>query len=262
MTVFFWTHCLALQVEEPKVIQRVISLSPAITEIIYELKLEKTLVGTVEFSDFPEEAKKIPRVGSYAKPSIEKILSFKPDVVFIPKEGVDQISYRMKQLKINYEVFEINKLSQVGLVAKKIAQILKNKEAGEAFAKNWDKKIEFYSKSHTQKKAKSLIVLQTDPLIVAANNTFLNEMIELCGGINVYINLDGYPRIQQESFMSKKYGKVFLVEHFSEESAKGAALKRWAKTGAQIYLIPPDEATRPGPRLLIGIEKICHSMTE
>src|SRR4051812_29302855 len=84
--------------------KRVISLSPAITEIIFELKLNEFLVGTSEFSDYPDEAKNLPHVGPYSKPLLEKIISLRPDLVFIPTEGPEDIEIRLRKQNIPFVI--------------------------------------------------------------------------------------------------------------------------------------------------------------
>ncbi|MBK9293815.1 MAG: ABC transporter substrate-binding protein [Oligoflexia bacterium] len=261
--LIYWYFIFALSSQSVFGAPKVISLSPAITEIIFKLGLGDAIVGTVEHSDFPTKAKEIPRVGEYNKPNIEKILNSKPDIVFIPKEGPDQITYKLKDLGINYQVFEIKNLEQIALTAKEISKTLNKKEAGEKFYSNWNKKLKALKNAKNRsQKTLSLIVVQSEPLIVAASNTFLDEMLTLCGGKNIFSHLKGYPRVQKEAYLNKNFESVLLVEHFASVKQKEQSIKSWQMLSKKVSVINPDIATRPGPRLLLGVEFMCAAMKE
>src|SRR5690606_29289418 len=85
---------------------KIVSLNPALTEILFDLGLGKNIIGTSSFSNYPKEAKKIQTVGSYLKPSIEKIIRLKPTHILVFKEGDPTIEESFKRANLNYILFE------------------------------------------------------------------------------------------------------------------------------------------------------------
>ncbi len=253
---------------------RVIALSPSITEMVYALGFEKNLVGTSDFSDYPLEAKKLPSVGAYSKPDMEKILSLKPDLILVPSEGSEETAIKLDRLKLKTEIITIKKLNDIGDSAVIIAMLMGDKAKGTKFRKDWDDSIQKLKKKYKDlelikhgekpKEKTALLSVQSEPLIVAGNHTFLNESLELCGGQNVFDERSGYPRISSEEFISRSFEKLLLVEHFNSDAERAQAIGAWKERFKkfnlpenEIHILDPDTTSRPGPRLLIGVEKIC-----
>lgn len=261
MILFF----LALTAQAQTPPMRVISLSPAITEILYELKLEKFLIATSDHSDYPKAALKLPSVGAYSKPQMEKILSLKPDLVFIPAEGSEENKIKLDKLKIKSFTIDIHKLKDIGQAAADMAEALGESAKGLEFKKNWEARL-LKIKTPQNTKGSFILAVQTEPFMAAGKNTFLDEALGLCGGENYYSKEKGYFRPSNESLFSPSLRAVLLVEHFDSEASQNEALQIWKKrikkTNSEKKIIPinPDLAARPGPRLIEGIKEICRAM--
>ncbi len=239
--------------------ERVISLSPAITEIIFAMGLENKLVGTSEFSDFPLPAKEITRVGPYSKPNMEKIISLHPDLILIPTEGSEDAQEKLKRQNRPNQVLKMQSLDEIPKAAVIISERLGSPEKGQKFASDWRAAI---SKSFNHKSYRSLptlIIIQSDPVISVGSGTFLDELVQRCGGDNVYHSLSGYPKVSRESVLNKNFKLILVVEHFNSTILKEQTLSEWKSKHkkAAIEFVDPDIATRPGPRLLLGIDRIC-----
>jgi iron complex transport system substrate-binding protein len=238
---------------------RIISLSPALTEIIFALGFGDTLVGVSDFSDFPPAAKKIISVGAYSQPNIEKIIALKPDLVFIPLEGPDDVKKRLEQFKLSYSVISMRKLHEIGLAAEKISENLESPQVGINFKRKWDQQIAkaFRGNHHGSKVV--FIEVQKDPLIAAGKETFLDEIVSGCGGNNLVIEKN-YPKLSLEITVSKSIDVVLLADYFSSPLEKEAAIKWWKERPhppKKIAALDVDTTARPGPRLLEGINSIC-----
>jgi len=97
-----------------KIPRRIISLAPSITEIIYALGLGDRLVGVTTYCDYPEEAKKKPKVGGMVNPSIEAVVSLKPDIVVMTTDGnPKEFEERLRSLKVKTYVFRARQLSNL-----------------------------------------------------------------------------------------------------------------------------------------------------
>jgi iron complex transport system substrate-binding protein len=246
---------------EVKNTSRVISLSPAITEIIFALGLEKKIVGVSEFSDFPSAAEKIPRVGPYSKPDLEKIYSMVPDLVFVAVEGPEDVLRHLEQMNISYQVLQMKTLSEIGDAAEIISTRLGDKEKGIEFKKKWDKDLKNIFPLRSEKRPSVLIEIQREPLIVAGNHTFLDEIVTKCGGSNIFHSLQGYPHVSTEAVITNKPKLILLADFFPDEKSHVRALNLWREIkilkNAKVEDLDPNTATRPGPRLLVGVRRIC-----
>ncbi|MDZ4678224.1 MAG: helical backbone metal receptor [Oligoflexia bacterium] len=266
MILFLFVGTLANANENANAPKRIIALSPAIVELMYTLGFENKIVGASEFADFPEAAKKIPVVGPYTKPSLERIVQLKPDLVLIPIEGPADIKRRFDQLKIRYEVLSMRTLDEIGSTAKQIASLVGEADVGIKFEKNWSKQLieSFSTKKVFTKSPHVLLEVEHSPLIIAGQMTFLHEILEKCGGENIFKDLKGYPRISKELLFNKKIDLILLADHFSNEQTKTRALNNWKSflptKNTRLVVLSPDITTRPGPRLLEGIKIICGAL--
>lgn len=248
---------------------RVISLSPALTEIVFSLGLQTKLVGVSEHSDFPEEAKKIQTVGPYAKPFLEKILLLKPDLILMQDEGSEDIKFKLEKLKLKFLVLKIHTLEDVGIAANNISVALNESDKGGLFKKTWMAELEKWrtQKRRSASRTPTAIVVQSDPPLVAGGHTFLNEALKLCQGENIFERKNGYFAMNQEILVTSKLKKLILAEHSASnqqsEKSTQAWMQRFFKLGLKnvtVTAINPDLVTRPGPRLLKGIGEICRAV--
>lgn len=243
---------------------KVVALSPALAEVVYALKKESHLVGVSDYTDFPESAQKLPSVGPYNKPLLEKIVHLKPDVVLVPKEGPEDVRFQLERAKLKYEVFAIGKLSDVGEAAERIAALLGEPKVGQSFKDSWDKDLQAVLASVKPQRTRTLIEIQKDPLIVAGGKTFLNEMISSCGGENIFHDLKGYPRMSLEMVLMKRPELILVATKSSQEAKTSVA--RWEESlkaqAPKVVVVDPDLYTRPGPRLLEGLKSICKILAD
>lgn len=191
---------------------RIVSLSPNLTEIIYELGLEEYLVGTSTFSNYPESAKKVPQVGSYLQPQIEKIIRLKPTHVLVMKEGSPNIKEQLTRAKINHYVFESKKLSDYKTLVEGIANIFHKHEKSKILINSWQENLDKFKifKPHNKKRS-VLIQVDSDPIIIAGKDTFLNDVLDLCSLKNSFAH-SGYTRIPTESIMNRKPDFVLIID--------------------------------------------------
>jgi iron complex transport system substrate-binding protein len=242
---------------------RVISLSPAISEIIFALHLEKNLVGVSEYSDYPSEAKKIQRVGPYSKPDLERIFLLKPDLVLVPVEGPEDVYQRLDEVKIKYVVLSMKSLDDIGSASRKIGELMGDKRAGLGFEKKWCAHLKriFSSRKISVKKPQVLIEVQREPLIVAGQDTFLDEIVTKCGAENIFRSEKRYQRVSSETLVTKKADLILMADFFENKKSEARAVSLWREFKpfkfARIEVLNPDISARPGPRLISGVEEIC-----
>ena len=247
----------------------IVSLSPAVTELLYDIGLQSKIIGVSDFSDFPKEAKALPHVGPYTNASLEAIVALQPDLVIVPQEGPEDIRIQMDRLPLAYAVVSMRKIDEVGKTAAQLGSWLSEEKKGKDYEDHWDDQVtRLFNHRNSLIKRKSLNVLveiQNEPLIVAGANTFLDEIVSRCGAKNV-VHEKNYPKISLETLVKKQIDLIFLADHFTTEGEKDRVKNRWKKLpsteDSKTFVLDPDTTTRPGPRLLTGIEKICDLIAE
>lgn len=247
----------------------VVSLSPAVTELLFDMGLQKKIIGVSDFSDYPSAAKELPHVGPYTNASLEAIVALKPDLVIVPQEGPEDIRIQMDRLPLAYAVVSMRKIGEIGKTAAQLGSWLGEEKKGKDYEENWQDKItRLFNRRRSlikEPKLKALIEIQNEPLIVAGEDTFLDEIVRRCGAENI-VHEKNYPRISSETLIKKHIDLIFLADYFQKDSEKNRAKARWKEfpstEDAKVFFLDPDTASRPGPRLTQGIEKICDIVAE
>ena len=244
--------------------KRIISLAPHITESLFAAGAGDKIIGAVNYSDYPEAAKKIPRVGGYPSADLEKIISLKPDLVIAWPSGnnlkqVDKLTafgIKVFMSEPRYPQDIAKTIQRFGVLAgtSKIA----NKATNE-FLQHYQLLKTNYSK---KKKVKVFYQIWNKPIMTINGEHLISEIISLCGGENVFANLKTLtPRISFESVLASN-SEVII------SGGMGKAHPEWidewrpwsdlpAVKNEQLYFIDPALMQRVGPRILFGADKLC-----
>ncbi len=245
---------------------RVIALAPSITEIIYDLGQEKRLVGVTQFSTYPSEAESLPRVGSYIRLDIEKIISLKPDLCLATKDGNPKhIIDKIVSLGIPVYVINPRNLQQIMDAITSLGSLLHAKQAAAELVIKMEKRIGQVQARVKKGNRKPRVFFQIDaePLFSAGTNTFIHELIELAGGINTTAGEVSYPRYSWEDIILLQ-PEIVLISSMAgglEPEYLVKSWKRWVLLSAvknnQIYVVDAELFDRPTPRLIDGLETIA-----
>lgn len=239
---------------------RIVSLSPAITEVLYDLGLEKNIVGTSSFSNYPDAAKNIPTVGSYLNPSIEKIIRLNPTHVLVFREGDPTIEESLKKAKLNFVVLESRTLDDFENIVTELGNVFKIQKKATSVIDAWRNQ---WSKLNDVPKSEEKILLQVDqsPIYVAGGDTFLSRAFKKCGIDNTFENLDGYKKVSLESVMNRK-PEIILVVGMLDQAGNFETVKDFWKTNpatkhAKIIKGNGDILSRLTSRLPKEVIKVC-----
>jgi iron complex transport system substrate-binding protein len=246
--------------------RRVIALAPSITEIIYDLGQEKRLVGVTQYSTFPPEAEALPRVGSYVRLDIEKIVILKPDLCLAIKDGNPKhIIDKIVALGIPVYVINPRNLQQIMDTITRLGSLLHAKQAATKLVYDMEKRIGQVRAQVKKGRHKPRIFFQIDaePLFSAGTNTFIHELIELAGGINTTAGEVSYPRYSWEDIIVLQ-PEIVLISSMAGGLAPEYLLQSWKKwdqltavINDQIFVVDAELFDRPTPRLVDGLEKIA-----
>ncbi len=245
--------------------QRVISTSPAITEILFALGAGDRVVGVTDFCNYPEQACRLPSIGGPLNPSTETWITLKPDLIII-QEDSEVIQKNAKIFEIPSLTVSVNNLNNILNSIQIIADSLHMPQAGHQLAIKIKTKIEEY-RTHLKKiKPRQVLMLLSDTndpsrdLYAVGRDTFLNELLTIAGGENVLPDtMARYPKVSKEYIIAKSPEIIIEVGPKSNLSREEtlARKKTWGKFSTlravkddKLYFIGADYILIPGPRLL------------
>jgi len=245
---------------------RVIALAPSITEIIYDLGQEKRLVGVTQYSTYPSEAELLPRVGSYVRLDIEKIVALKPDLCLATKDGNPKhIVDKIVSLGIPVYVINPQNIQQIMDTITRLGSLLHAEQTAAALVSDMEKRI-----GQVQARVKNMpdrprvfFQIDAEPLFSAGTDTFIHELIELAGGINTTAGEVSYPRYSWEDIIVLQ-PEIVLISSMAGGLAPEYLLNSWKKWNLlsavkndQIFVVDAELFDRPTPRLVNGLEVIA-----
>ena len=221
------------------------------------------IIGTVDFSDYPVEAKSIPLVGQYNKFDFERIVSLKPDLIIAWKSGNpgDQLD-RLRKLGFKVFLNEPRSLDDVAASIRVLGDLMGTQGVANIEASSYEKRLHQLRKNHqNQSRVEVFYQVWDRPLMTVNGRHIISDVIRLCGGHNVFSDLNLLsPHIDIEAILGKN-PQVIVVgmaqgrEHWLDDWQQWKQLS--AVKNKQIYSINADLITRHTPRLLQGVEKMC-----
>jgi iron complex transport system substrate-binding protein len=249
--------------------ERIVSLSPNLTEIVFALGLGDKIVGVSNNCDWPAEAKQKPKMGTFWQPNTEVIIATKPDLVvcesFLQHK---EIAETLKRSGINVISLHVESIEELYSAILSIGQATSCPNTAETLADNIKKEIaQIRDKSSSTKKVKVLWAVQTEPMRVVGVKTFVNEIIEIAGGQNVIAPTgDQYPSIGTEAILTSGAEVIIQSAMGTEDIAKQqkTAEKFWSRFAnlpavkdKKVYVIEADTVLRLGPRLPDGVMTVA-----
>jgi len=192
--------------------ERIVSLSPGITEILYAIGAGDDVVGVTEFCDYPEDAKSKPKVGSGFRPSIERIVSLHPTIVFGSVEGGEKsLKKTLDNLKIKNQFYKSKTTGDIIESIKSISAHLNidSSEMADGLSELFNNKYE--------KIGTGLFLVGIQPFSAAAGGTFVNDIMDCAGVNNIIADIfDGYTIVNYELILSAKPDYIFISGSMGE----------------------------------------------
>jgi len=251
---------------------RIVSLAPNITEILFAIGLGDEIVGVTLDSDYPPDAAEKPKVGTFWQPDIEAVVAARPDLVItLGFEQQQNLADRLKRIGYNSLTVNIEKVSDLFAAIERIgAAAGRRRQANELISRIRTKLQHLASLLGGEAKVRVLWVVQREPLRVAGRDTFVNEMIELAGGENaIGSTVHKYPPIGSEQVIACNADVIIESAMGREdiENQRDRALQHWSKfkylpavASRRVYVIRGDTVSRLGPRLYEGTETIARCL--
>ncbi|MCJ7600775.1 MAG: cobalamin-binding protein [Desulfobulbaceae bacterium] len=255
------------RVDIPASPQRIVSLMPSITEIVFELGAGSRIKGVTLYSNEPPAAAKLPNVGSYVHPDLEKIISLKPDLCLAVRDGNPKhIVDKITELGIPVYTIDPRNLAEIMESVMLLGKVLGTEEKARDIVDNIQIKINAASErvAHAGNRPRVFFQIDATPIVSAGSNTFIDQLITQAGGINLAAGPTAYPRYSWEDILLMQPEVVIIASMaggYSEEQLK-AEWRRWPELPAvrdnRLYVVNADLFERPTASLADGLELLVN----
>jgi len=248
---------LGRQVTIERIPQRIVSLAPSNTEILFALGLGDKVVGVTDWCDYPPEALDKEKVGSYDTPDIEKIVALTPDLILVAYGTSIDVINTLDGLGLTVFGIKSTDLDDVLNDIITVGEITDKEVEAAALTSEMESRIEAVTDetSELEERPRVFYIVWHDPLWTAGSETFIHELIEKGGGVNICQNITGYTTISIEEVVARN-PEVIIASEWSFEWANNETLLQGtdARQNGRIYQGDDDLVQRPGPRLVEGLE--------
>jgi len=248
--------------------KRIVSLAPHTTELLFNAGATNQIVGTVSFSDYPQQAKSIQRIGSYNEFDLERIVALQPDLIVAWESG--NTMTRINQVRaLGFPVFinEPRTFSDIEKSLRKLGALLGTEPAAKKAAEDFNAEIQQLIRKNKQKAAVSVFYqVWNEPLFTVNGEHLISKIIGVCGGVNVFNDVPGLsPQISLEAVIQRDPDVIVAGmnnsrAHWLDEWKKWSGIK--AVKDGHLYPIDADLIVRHTPRILLGTEKMCEILDQ
>ena len=244
--------------------QRIISLAPNITEVLFHIGAGDQIVGADEYSNYPAAAKQILRVNNHAAANYELILSLKPDLVIAWQSGNgDKIINPLRKLGIPVFVVETHQIERIPNLFRRFGQLSGNNDLAQQRIEEFTQRLQLLGDAQTGKSVvRTFYQIWDQPLITLNGKHMVSDVIELCGGLNIFADaVPLVPYVNIESIVAADPQVIIAGGSQEEQPGWFSSWQQWTGISAvqhkQIYLIPADLMQRHSVRILDGAQMMC-----
>lgn len=242
--------------------QRIVSLSPGHTEMLFALGAGDRVVGVTSYSDYPEEAKTKPSVGGYHAPDVETIVALRPDVVFAMGDIQEPYTEILRRAGIRVITLEPATLEEVLAAIDRMSEAIGERERGRELNRRLSGQLEDVQNRVSSVPSRRVFLEVWDaPLLTVGNRSFIHDVVRLAGGVNVAGGRQtDYTPCDVETLYAYDPDVYVVLNHDGSDAE--ALINRPDLAGLaavknrQVYSIP-DVLSRAGPRCFDGLDRLA-----
>ena len=240
--------------------QRIVSLAPHLTEMLFAIGAQAQIAAVVDRSDHPPEALKLQSVGSYHKPDLERMVSLRPDLVVAWKSGSPAaVVEPLRALGLQVLVTRGENLDDIPRELRALGRLTGHEEAAEGAAMAFEGELDTLRKAHEGKPVVSgFFEIWPHPLITVSDAHFIGQAMQVCGIRNIVGNTAQLTPTWSEEAVIRARPELLLI---SPPARQFERWRRWKELPAVrndlLVIMPPNVLMRPGPRLIEGVRALC-----
>ena len=240
--------------EEPK---RIISIAPSNTEILYAIGASEKIIAVTEYDNYPPEVVGMETIGGFSTVNIERVVSMEPDLVFATGGVQTEIVKQLRKLGLVVAVIDAEDIDGILENIVVVGRISGHQEEANRLVLDLEKRVEEVRAvtTSTETKPRVMYIVWGDPLMSAGQGTFIDNIIELAGGENIFqdTNIE-YPKVSMESVLEKDPELIIMGDHGGISIGEMKTNPQWMETTAvktnSVYEIDGDIVSRQGPRIV------------
>ena len=245
--------------------ERIISVAPNLTELLYAAGAADELVAVSEYSDYPEAAKALPRIGDAFRLDYERIVSLAPTVAVTWETGTPpEVQKRLESLGIRVVGIPTTRLEDIAAGLETLGRLAGTEEVAAAAAARFRADIaRLRAEYHDRPKLRVFIEIDDTPLFTVGGGHLITEIVELCGGSNVFADANAlaFP-VDLESVLVRAPQVILSTDNDDP-------VEYWARFGGlaavasgSVYHAPADLLARPSPRTSQGAAEVCSELDD
>ena len=255
----------APQAAAPAAYSRIVTLAPNLTELVFAAGAGENLVGVSAYSDYPPEVTELPVVGDAFTIDQERLALLKPDLLLAWQSGTPaHIVDELRQAGYVVETIRTQKLGDISAAMLRIGSLTGQQYHAKGAADEFDSGLKLLGQQYAgSERIRVFYQVSKRPLYTVSEGHFVSELIALCGGDNVFADLEGLaPGIDVEAVIDRD-PEVMLAATDAGADAF-SEWDRWPNVASSRYgnrfLVPADEISRPTPRVLTAGAAICDAL--
>lgn len=268
-----YTDALDREVVIEEEVEKIITLAPSMTEVVYALGLEDKLVAVSSACDYPEEALEKDDVGRIDEPDIEKIVALEPDLVLAESVTDDESVERLSELGIKIIGFNPESINDTIDMIEDVAYLTSAEEAGDEVTSRMESDYQnlkelVSEKLENNERKRVFYEIWSDPLYTAGEGTFIDSLIHDAGGYNIGREAEGsWPTYSLESLIDADPEVYVSSAHSTPEGLTLEKLRERetfreisAFKNDRLYLVDQDLVNRPSPRIIDGYREFIQAI--
>ena len=250
--------------------QRVITLAPHITELIFAAGAGSRIVATVDSSAYPAAARSIPRIGNGVSVSIEKAVASRPDLViaWMPSNATRMLKPALTGLHVPLIYSNPRKMTDIPTEIIRFGDLLGTAKTAGRTAAALTRRLRALQEKYANRRPVSVFIeVGALPLYTIGRDPLLNDALRICGGVNIYADLAAAaPQVSAESVLMTQ--PEVVITSANDEAGLAQRLSAWsalrlrAALRRHVYFMNPDELFRPGPRLIDATQELCRILDQ
>jgi iron complex transport system substrate-binding protein len=261
-----YTDGMDRRVSLPRHPQRIISLAPSVTEVLYLLGADDRLIGVTTHCDWPDAVRTKPRIGDLINPNYELILAAKPDLIVASTAGNDRSAVlKLADLGLPVYVTAPRSVEKIFQTVDAIGQISDRASQGEALVARMKQRLdEVKRRLAGLPPVRAFFITWFDPLLAPGKNTFENDVLQLAGVESISADVDQfYPRYSLEQVLARDPEVIITVQHEGAPLPDLGRLAGWQRLRAvrtgRIYVLN-EVFQHPSPRFVDGVEELARKL--
>ena len=256
----------ATRVSAATVPQRIVSLTPSVTETLFAIDAGPRVVAVSDYCDYPPEATKLPKIGSFLSPSVEVIVGMRPDVVIgTPSPANHEAVEALRRIGIRVVIVDAERFGEIWPSIRTIADAAGSRDAGEALIARMQHAMDaIRARVADAPRRRALMVVGQNPVVAVGRESFLGDVLEAANTTNVAPAVGPWPRVSLEYVIAADPEVVIDASAGMGNEGRGSVAQWWAQYPSlaavrerRVYSFQSFRMLRPGPRLPAVLEDLA-----